>query len=525
MVLEKDLKNSEGDELIDKDRLKEALEPLVNELIDLKENGIIIDGEKIQVCVMFLLGDSLGQNFIGRFVQNFSSAQFSCRFRTMSKDEFFNDPSETKSFRTVEEYNNYVDLAKAKWQQVRRQSIKAQQRTAPNRKVVRNLQSAISASAFKRLLAINYRGVKYRPSPFNRSKLRFHVVSHQPPCLAHDLFEGIIKAVVPNILKSVIERGWFDLKTLNRRIAGFTCKGTDALDKPKPLKSLDSLCGNAVENWNFLRLLPLIIGDLIQDEEDPHWQMILNLQEITALVCAPKISRVQVEYLRSLIGEYLCNVKEHFPEKLTPKHHYLGHYTDLILRFGTLLRLFTLRFESRHAFFKRVIKTCRNYINITYTMARKYMCRSAYDRSTNLLPDDVLYKEKSSVDLGVIPEELRVFISTDFQELEKLSIFGTEYQRDHYLILGSHEGSALKVGSVKKMFLKLSTNEVYFLLQEQRACNTYRGYYQIEETPNKSFILKAAEELADYYPLPAYIVNGKSCLCLKHSVICMHEGQ
>ena len=538
MVLEKDLKNSEGDELRDFDRLTQALKPLIDELIDLRTNGIIFNGEKIPVCVIFLIGDSLGQNFIGRFVQNFSAAEFSCRFCPMSKTDFKNKPYETKPLRTASEYDEYVGIAKRRWLQVRRTSIKAQKAarksalqrarktaarcTAPSNKSVRSLQSAISKSALKRLQSINFRGVKYRQSPFNREELKFHVVGNQPVCLAHDLHEGILKLVVPKILNHfIVDKKWFDFATLNRRISSFVCKGTDALDKPKPLKSLNSLSGHAVENWNFLRLITFIIGDLINDKEDPYWNLLLLLQEICAFVCAPKISLSQVEYLRSLIQEYLSSVKELLPECLTPKHHYLCHYPDLILRYGPLIRLFTLRFESMHAFFKRVIRSCKNYINITYTMARKYMCRSAFNRSVNLLSEDIIYGDSRPIDATLIPEDIKKHITRDMEELEKVSIYGTEYKKDQYLLLDSYESTGLKVGCIKKVLLKVTTNQVLFLLEENLAMNSFSGYYKIEKSSSKPWVLQLANDLPDYYPLSAYSFNGDDCLSLKHTATFM----
>ncbi|KAJ1519244.1 hypothetical protein ONE63_011263 [Megalurothrips usitatus] len=196
------------------------------------------------------------------------------------------------------------------------------------------------------MLAVSFRAVKYRRSPFNSGITRFHVSTPaMPPCIAHDLFEGILKNVLPRIMKYfILENEWFDLPTLNRRIRAFKCKGSDALDPPKPYKSLDSLSGNAVQNWNHLRLLPFIIGDLIEDPDDEVWQVLLNLKEIVEYTTAPKISMVQVAYLKHLIRSFIDSLKRLegvFPKCLIPKVHFLCHYPDLIAVFGPLIRQFT----------------------------------------------------------------------------------------------------------------------------------------------------------------------------------------
>uniref|UniRef100_A0AAR2JY98 SAM domain-containing protein n=1 Tax=Pygocentrus nattereri TaxID=42514 RepID=A0AAR2JY98_PYGNA len=68
------------------------------------------------------------------------------------------------------------------------------------------------------------------------------------------------------------------------------------------------------------------------------------------LICAQKISLSQTAYLDILIQEYLESRSE-IP--LKPKHHFLLHYAALLLKFSPLIRLWTLRFESKHSYFKR----------------------------------------------------------------------------------------------------------------------------------------------------------------------------
>lgn len=48
----------------------------------------------------------------------------------------------------------------------------------------------------------------------------------------------------------------------------------------------DKLGEKAVQNWCFIRLLPVSIIDMIQDANDPVWQQFLPLHGIIELVCA-----------------------------------------------------------------------------------------------------------------------------------------------------------------------------------------------------------------------------------------------
>ncbi|KAJ8043114.1 hypothetical protein HOLleu_10075 [Holothuria leucospilota] len=164
-----------------------------------------------------------------------------------------------------------------------------------------------------------------------------------PPCLAHDLFEGVVSYDLHLYLMSFIKsKKWLTIELLNKRITDFKYKGKDKLDKPVKVKSnpVGKLTGHAVQNWNLLRLLPLMISDIIQDFNDEVWQLILSLREIVDLVCSPCISCEQLQYLQDLITFYLQSRQKLFPEQnVKPKHHYLTHYPKLITQFGPLIKV------------------------------------------------------------------------------------------------------------------------------------------------------------------------------------------
>ena len=84
--------------------------------------------------------------------------------------------------------------------------------------------------------------------------------------------------------------------------------------------------------WCLARLLPLIIHDLIP-EEDPNWQLYLDLMHIVDLVFAPITSKGATYYLRILIQDFLTDLKELYPGvNLVPKHHFMVHYPGQIRR-------------------------------------------------------------------------------------------------------------------------------------------------------------------------------------------------
>ncbi len=138
-------------------------------------------------------------------------------------------------------------------------------------------------------------------------------------------------------------------------------------------------------------LLPGLIGDkIVNPSENETWQLILQLREIVELVCAPAVSTGQIAYLRVLIDEYLHTRWQSFPNHpLKPKHHYISHYPDLIFHFGPLIHLWTMRFESKHSYFKQCACKSHNFKNLCRTLAEKHQLFQAYLYAGSYFPQDI----------------------------------------------------------------------------------------------------------------------------------------
>ncbi|KAE8741339.1 hypothetical protein FOCC_FOCC013138 [Frankliniella occidentalis] len=60
--------------------------------------------------------------------------------------------------------------------------------------------------------------------------------------------------------------------------------------------------------------------------------------------------------------------------KIRPKHHFMEHTKLLILKFGPPARTSTLKFESKHKYFRCEFATKKNTINSTLSMATRPFC-------------------------------------------------------------------------------------------------------------------------------------------------------
>ena len=95
-------------------------------------------------------------------------------------------------------------------------------------------------------------------------------------------------------------------------------------------------------------MLPLLIGDKINDTNDPAWRLLLLLRSVVELVCKPYYSPTDIVHMNETIEEYLILRADILPlETLKPKHHYLAHYPQLTMQCGPLIGHYASRASIR----------------------------------------------------------------------------------------------------------------------------------------------------------------------------------
>lgn len=89
----------------------------------------------------------------------------------------------------------------------------------------------------------------------------------------------------------------------------------------------------ASQMWCMGRYLPLIVGDLIP-EDNEYWQNFLLLLDIIDYIFAPTCNNTIVAYLHFLIEAHHMEFKRLYPENsIIPKMHYMIHYPEMITRY------------------------------------------------------------------------------------------------------------------------------------------------------------------------------------------------
>ena len=88
----------------------------------------------------------------------------------------------------------------------------------------------------------------------------------------------------------------------------------------------------ASQMWCLARALPLLIGDLVP-QEDEVWKHFIQLLVIMEYIFAPNITTSMTSDVQQLIEMYLTDFKRLFTRRLTPKMHYLIHVATWMKRY------------------------------------------------------------------------------------------------------------------------------------------------------------------------------------------------
>ena len=256
--------------------------------------------------------------------------------------------------------------------------------------------------------------------------------------------------------------------------------------------------------------------------------LFLKLREIVELICAPKIHANQVAYLNILIREYLDSRVSLFPDKSAkPKHHYLLHYPDLILKFGPLIRLWTLRFESKHTYFKQCARKLRNFKSLGSTLAERHQLLQAYLHSGNIFAPVLQIDKANAFDSQIYNAAIQQAVTCrgltkdTTMETASATYKGTTYKKGMTVVLNLND-SGYVLGKIALIIVK--QEKVYFVSEKYQSVPVLDlGVHCLQHSCETQYVCVGADSLADYYPVPVYRRFDLDLAVLHHSVCLGHE--
>lgn len=417
---------------------EKVMTPLIRDLQSLEKEGIHISvgSETINFvgAVVAMLGDNLGSHQIGGFAENFNYSEYFCRFCHITQNEFKSKYTCTNINRNSNDYNLCV--------------IEAKNST----KIVK--------------------GIK-RDSPLNKLDY-FHVCNPGlPPCIAHDLFEGIVSYDLMYCIKYFVTEGWFTYQFLNHRLQKI--KFLNEIVCIPTIKDSPKITGTASQIRRILLIFPLAVFDKlsVKNIENDVWMLVLHLRQICSLICAPAVSLGQIALLQEKINEYLSLRVKCFPNiKLRPKHHYISHYPCLVLSFGPLKHLWTLRFESKHRYFKNIVKHSQNFKNLTKLLSHKHQFLQNEENIKNRYRASAIAVNAEEYTSERFDGQISSIITNYFHDREnehvkyissQVTFRGITYKKHMFLCVGKDCYDYFTICKIKYILINNCYTNIYFL--------------------------------------------------------------
>lgn len=463
--------------------------PLINDLKKIELEGILVTyNNEIKKCfgtVIAVAGDNLGSHCLGGFCENFSTSEYICRYCYFQRSNLSKNIYGSK-LRSPSNYKTDVS------------------------KISDDVQ--------------NINGIKF-DSVFN-SLNYYHVASPGlPPCLAHDLFEGIVQYDFMLIIKKIVKKKYISFRLLNKKIRNFVLDIHNIhTSLPAVNENSKKINGQALETCRLLQSFAIIMLGSI-NTEDEIWQMYLCLKQFCDLVCAPVISYNQTLFMDILWKKYLIYRNKYLPIPLRPKHHYLTHYGDLTRKFGPLIRCWTMRFENKHQYFKKIIKHLPNFINVTKSLAEKHQLLQASFTNCNLFDDYVVLKKHTNFNINTVPNNIKPCLLQLCSNHPQLLVTyyagfkGKIYKEDMVVVAQRDVNENLSVVKIKFLLTTKSKDVLYFIGDFLKCIYIdFLGLYEISYN-TEEYICLNHSDLLDYDPLIIYPYEDKCYLLPKHAFL------
>lgn len=455
---------------------------LINNINEIESTGISLNTMNGIVNVRFILGlvvgDNLGINSICDFSKSFSSSFF-CRFCKTPKSETHRMAiQDDKYMRNLENYRTDVD------------------------KHCFEETGIVEDSCLNKIHS-------------------FHVVENYAVDIMHDLFEGICHYDVCRIFQYYIDKvKILTLDTLNFRKQSFNYGSIEIGNLSRPITSDHikrcKLKMTASEMKAFIHLLPLMIGDLIP-ENDNVWEFLLLLLQIINLLLRNEYSIEDITLLRHLIYEHNKKYVELFSDTLKPKHHILVHYPTVIEFSGPPKHFWSFRYEAKHKAIKAYANVISSRKNILLTLAKKCNLKASL-LSMTIENNSFFFKDKHRIEsknldllfakTKIKPQKVLAFSEINYK--------GTVYKKGLIVSLFKLE---LSIFEIEEIFI-LEENSEIFLLVNQFLVESYSSHLDaFEINSQKQYITEQLFfKIIDFKVLPANIhctVNGNLMYKLK----------
>jgi hypothetical protein len=305
-------------------------EPLVNELEELFYHCMVIsESVCLPVIACFMSGDNLSMHNIMGLNRCFSSGHI-CRFCTVQFHALSTNPHDSQ-------LRSHVTYA---------------------------IDSANRSSGIN------------MPSPFSMVSY-VDMPDFFPPDLMHDFLEGVSHVVLCTALRHLCAE--IGLEVVNSRLKSFDFGfALPNITRQHITKSHVPL--TASQTLHVVLHFPLLFGNVVTDSPEPElfWELLMLHHELLCIFLSDSVSTTPIDYTKLLVKRHheLVYILNQNNPRAKCKIHFIQHYPRFFVMYNGLKHCWTMRYESRHQYFKQIARTLGQFKNIAFTCAQRFQVRS-----------------------------------------------------------------------------------------------------------------------------------------------------
>ncbi len=341
----------------------------------------------------------------------------------------------------------------------------------------------------------------------------FHLIGSQPPDLMHDFLEGALLYNFKCLLEYLLERKILSVEHIFKRFQKFEYGRNDSQNKVpctlfnKKNFKVSNLKMSASAMWTLIRVFPLMFGLLLK--EDDRFLHFCFLIEIFRKLNGRFFTEERITNIEHEIMSYLEMFVQLYPTKnITAKQHFIIHYGHAIRQFGPPFTYSTMRYESKHSFFKEIYHMTKNRKNLSKTLAFKHQrLQLFYLMSPNYVIDSIIGSRRSDNDLEVIEAILN---EEHIECIKDIKFKGILYKLNDIIY---HRGFK----RIVKIILTRTSAELFVDQFEDVEYLPHFTGFSLQETERINTAIKL-EDLENIHPIDLYYVRNMKIVVPKFPI-------
>lgn len=216
---------------------------------------------------------------------------------------------------------------------------------------------------------------------FNELKY-FHEFENFSVDIMHDLLEGVVPFYIKIFFESLKVRD-VSFNVIQSLLRDFNYGFLSKAYKPSKIRIESNSLGQSARQLHCLILhMPFIFANY-KDIIPHEWSAMIDLISIIRIVFSNRITTNDPNNLNNAVNRHLCFIIS-TGRHLLPKHHMITHYAEVIRRMGPIVKMWMMRYESKHKVFTDIAHRTQNFINLPKTLAFKHQMKQAFMDQTYL---------------------------------------------------------------------------------------------------------------------------------------------